>query len=92
MAITPLGEKEDYICLDLCATRHSINTKDQICCEGKKKTKARLKRSPDAEAVVIALENLMQLSAVCSHVVGADGLESQGVGEVALLHQLFDGG
>ncbi|NMG19097.1 hypothetical protein [Brasilonema bromeliae] len=87
-----MGEKEDYIFQDLCATRYSINTKDQICCEAKEKTKARLKRSPDAEAVVIALENSMQLSAVCSHVVGADGLESRGVGELALLHQLFDGG
>lgn len=37
--------------------QHSINTKDQICCEAKEKTKARLRRSPDAEAVVIALEN-----------------------------------
>jgi hypothetical protein len=88
----PLGEKEDYIFQDLCATRYSINTKDQICCEAKEKTKARLKRSPDAEAVVIALENSMQLSGVCSHVVGVDGLESRGVGELALLHQLFDGG
>lgn len=34
----------------------------------------------------------MQLSAVCFHVVGRDGLESRGVGEVDLLHQLFDGG
>lgn len=92
VAIAPLGEKEDYIFQDLCATRYSINTKDQICCEAKEKTKARLKRSPDAEAVVIALENSMQLSAVYSHVVGADGLELGGVGELALLHQLFDGG
>jgi hypothetical protein len=85
-----LGE-EDYIFQDCTATRYSINTKDQICCEAKEKTKARLKRSPDAEVVVIALENSMQLSAVCSHAVGTDALESRGVGEVALLHQLFDG-
>ena len=55
LAIAPLGEKEDYIFDDLCATRYDTNTKEQIRCEPKEKTKARLKRSPDSEAAIIAL-------------------------------------
>lgn len=56
IAIAPLGEKEDYIFDDLAATRYFTNTKDQIVCEPKEKTKARLGRSPDSEAAIIALE------------------------------------
>lgn len=53
-AIAPL-ENEDYVFQDLTATRYSVNTKDEIFCEPKEKTKSRLGRSPDSEAVVIAL-------------------------------------
>lgn len=54
IAIAPL-ENEDYVFQDLTATRYSANTKDEIFCEPKEKTKSRLGRSPDSEAVVIAL-------------------------------------
>lgn len=55
IAIAPL-ENEDYVFADLAATRYSTNTKDQIFCEPKEKTRARLGRSPDSEAVIIARE------------------------------------
>lgn len=53
-AIAPL-ENEEYVFQDLTATRYSTNTKDEILCEPKEKTRSRLGRSPDAEAVIIAL-------------------------------------
>jgi hypothetical protein len=54
LAIAPL-ENEDYVFADLASVRYTTNTKDQIMCEPKEKTKARLGRSPDSEAAVIAL-------------------------------------
>lgn len=55
-AIAPLSN-EDYVFDDLSATRYVTDTRDKIACEPKSKTIARLKRSPDSEAVIIALEN-----------------------------------
>ena len=59
-AIAPLSN-QDYVFQDLSATRYITDTKGRIGCEPKAKTVARLKRSPDSEAVVIALENSMGL-------------------------------
>jgi hypothetical protein len=59
-AIAPLSN-EDYVFQDLAATRYLTDTRDKIGCELKSKTVQRLKRSPDSEAVVIALENGMGL-------------------------------
>jgi len=66
VAIAPLGEKEDYIFDDLTATRYDTNTKEQIKCEPKQKTKARLKRSPDSEAAIIALAVPTKIGSVVS--------------------------
>lgn len=55
LAIAPL-ENEQYVFQDLAATRYTTNTKDQIMCEPKEKTRSRLGRSPDSEAVIIALQ------------------------------------
>ncbi|ARV58043.1 hypothetical protein BZZ01_04805 [Nostocales cyanobacterium HT-58-2] len=40
LAIAPL-ENEDYVFADLAATRYTTNTKDQILCEPKEKTRSR---------------------------------------------------
>lgn len=58
IAIAPLKD-EEYIFQDCSATRYFVNTKGQVCCEPKEKTRARLKRSPDSEAVIIALESML---------------------------------
>jgi hypothetical protein len=56
-AIAPLGEVEEGVFEELRAVRYGTNTEKQIICEPKQKTKARLKRSPDAaDAIVTALE------------------------------------
>jgi hypothetical protein len=57
IAIAPLGEVEEGVFEELRAIRYGTNTEKQIACEPKEKTKARLKRSPDAaDAIVTALE------------------------------------
>jgi hypothetical protein len=57
IAIAPLGEVEEGVFEELRAVRYGTNTEKQIICESKQKTKARLKRSPDAaDAIVTALE------------------------------------
>jgi len=55
--IAPLGEVEEGVFEELRAIRYGSNTEKQIACEPKEKTKARLKRSPNAaDAIVTALE------------------------------------
>jgi len=57
IAIAPLGEVEEGVFEELRSIRYGTNTEKQIACEPKEKTKARLKRSPDAaDAIVTALE------------------------------------
>jgi hypothetical protein len=65
-AIAPLSN-QDYVFQDLSATRYFADTKDKIACEPKSKTVGRLKRSPDSEAVIIALENGMGLMVQPTH-------------------------
>jgi hypothetical protein len=65
-AIAPLSN-QDYVFQDLSATRYFIDTKDKIACEPKSKTVGRLKRSPDSEAIIIALENGMGLMVQPTH-------------------------
>ncbi len=62
IAIAPLGEVEESVFEELRAVRYGTNTEKQIACEPKEKTKARLKRSPDAaDAIITALEIKPQL-------------------------------
>jgi len=62
IAIALLGEVEEGVFEELRAIRYGTNTERQIACEPKEKTKARLKRSPDAaDAIVTGLEIKPQL-------------------------------
>ncbi|ACC81143.1 hypothetical protein [Nostoc punctiforme] len=86
IAIAPL-ENEEYVFQDLTATRYSTNTKDEIFCEPKDKTKSRLGRSPDSEAVIIALTNPMELGGVPQD--AATALQAETNSEMEELHKLF---
>ncbi|HBE30335.1 MAG TPA: hypothetical protein DD990_03040, partial [Cyanobacteria bacterium UBA11368] len=62
MAIAPLGEIEERLFEDLSSIRYQLLTSGQIKTEEKSKTRARIKRSPDAgDAVIIATENPWRL-------------------------------
>jgi hypothetical protein len=77
MAIAPLGEVEEGVFEELRAVRYGTNTERQIACEPKEKTKARLKRSPDAaDAIITALEIKPQrLNSASASLVLADERE-----------------
>lgn len=85
-AIAPL-ENEEYVFADLTATRYSTNTKDEIFCEPKEKTKSRLGRSPDSEAVIIALATPLDMGGVPQD--AATALQSETNDEMEELHKLF---
>jgi len=62
MAIAPLGEIEERLFEDLSSIRYQLLTSGQIKTEEKPKTRARIKRSPDAgDAAIIATENPWRL-------------------------------
>ncbi|MCC5618425.1 hypothetical protein LC605_25735 [Nostoc sp. CHAB 5836] len=85
-AIAPL-ENEEYVFQDLAATRYSTNSKDEIFCEPKEKTKSRLGRSPDSEAVIIALAIPLDMGGVPQD--AATALQSGTNDELEELHKLF---
>ncbi len=85
-AIAPL-ENEEYVFQDLTATRYSTNTKDEIFCELKEKTKSRLGRSPDSEAVIIGLATPLDMGGVPQD--AATALQSETNDEMEELHKLF---
>lgn len=85
MAIAPM-ENEEYVFADLSATRYSTNTKDEIFCEPKEKTKSRLGRSPDSEAVIIALISPMEMAGIPQD---ATSSQSEANTEMLELHKLF---
>lgn len=86
IAIAPL-ENEEYVFQDLTATRYSTNTKDEIFCEPKEKTKSRLGRSPDSEAIVIALNTPMEAGGIPQD--SATALSAETNNELEELHKLF---